>query len=125
MATGWRWLSRFCILLCAMNSAAAASWQPDRFDPLRTLHVSTFGSDDNDGRSADRPFRTISKAAATVKPGDLVLVRGGVYVEHVHLETPGTASRAWRSLGPSTWRSMASSSAIARAPGSVCATART
>ena len=90
MRTRSTWLCQFCLALCAVSSATAARWQPGQFQPLRTRHVSTFGSDDNDGLSEDRPLRTISKAAQTVKPGDLVLVRGGVYVEHVHLKTPGT-----------------------------------
>jgi parallel beta helix pectate lyase-like protein/pectate lyase-like protein len=43
-----------------------------------TYHVSPTGSDSNPG-SAARPFRTIQKAANSVKPGDTVLVDDGVY----------------------------------------------
>ncbi len=43
-----------------------------------TYHVSPTGSDSNPGSEA-RPFRTIQKAADSVKPGDTVLVDDGVY----------------------------------------------
>ena len=44
----------------------------------RVYHVSPTGSDSNPGSEA-RPFRTIQKAADSVKPGDTVLVDDGVY----------------------------------------------
>jgi hypothetical protein len=44
----------------------------------RAYHVSLTGSDSNPGSEA-RPFRTIQKAADSVKPGDTVLVDDGVY----------------------------------------------
>ena len=44
-----------------------------------TYHVSPTGSDSNPGSKA-RPFRTIQKAADSVKPGDTVLVDDGVYI---------------------------------------------
>ena len=47
-------------------------------------------SDENPG-SADRPLKTIGKAAALVMPGDCVTVRPGVYRESVHLKRSGTA----------------------------------
>src|SRR5262245_39890859 len=43
-----------------------------------TYHVSPTGSDSNPGSEA-RPFKTIQKAADSVKPGDTVLVGDGVY----------------------------------------------
>ena len=43
-----------------------------------TYYVSTAGSDANAG-SASRPFASIRQAAIVAKPGDTVLVRGGVY----------------------------------------------
>src|SRR5215471_460607 len=45
---------------------------------VATYHVSPAGSDSNPGSEA-RPFRTIQKAADSVKPGDTVLVDDGVY----------------------------------------------
>ncbi|WP_420401707.1 right-handed parallel beta-helix repeat-containing protein [Flagellimonas sp.] len=40
-------------------------------------------SDSNDG-SKENPFQTINKAASVVKPGERVLVYGGVYRETIH-----------------------------------------
>jgi len=45
---------------------------------VATYHVSPTGSDSSPGSEA-RPFRTIQKAADSVKPGDTVLVGDGVY----------------------------------------------
>lgn len=45
----------------------------------RAYHVAPTGSDSGPGSDA-RPFRTIQKAADSVKPGDTVLVDDGVYI---------------------------------------------
>src|SRR5215470_5964986 len=54
----------------------AAPGAPER--GVATYHISPTGSDSNPGSEA-RPFRTIQKAADSVKPGDTVLVDDGVY----------------------------------------------
>jgi len=46
-------------------------------------------SDDGPG-TADRPWQTIAKAAEKVVPGDVIVVRGGVYRERVLVKTSGT-----------------------------------
>ena len=46
------------------------------------LHVAMTGSDSADG-SADRPFRTINRAAAVARAGDTVIVHAGEYREWV------------------------------------------
>ncbi|MFI7426685.1 DUF1565 domain-containing protein [Micromonospora sp. NPDC049836] len=46
------------------------------------FHVATSGSDRADG-SAERPFRTINRAAGVAQPGDTVLVHAGEYREWV------------------------------------------
>ncbi|WP_433306458.1 right-handed parallel beta-helix repeat-containing protein [Actinoplanes sp. CA-030573] len=46
------------------------------------LHVATTGSDSADG-SAERPFRTIDRAAAVARAGDTVVVHAGEYREWV------------------------------------------
>lgn len=48
----------------------------------RDLHVSTKGSDVNDG-SISNPFRSISAAARLAQPGDVITVHEGVYRERV------------------------------------------
>ncbi len=53
-------------------------------------YVSTSGSDANAGSQA-LPFRTIAKGLATAQAGDVVLVRGGTYVERPSFPRSGTA----------------------------------
>jgi parallel beta-helix repeat protein len=56
-----------------------------------TYYVATSGNDANPGTIA-APFKTVSKAALVVVPGDVVNVRGGVYYERVRIPSKGTAS---------------------------------
>lgn len=64
-----------------------------------TYYVSTSGLDTNSG-AISSPWRTIQHAASTVKAGDTVFVRAGVYNEIVSPPTSGTAS-----AGPITFSS--------------------
>lgn len=57
-----------------------------------TYYVSTTGSDKNAGTSADRPWRTIQKAASMAAPGSTVYVRGGTYSEAVTVGVSGSAA---------------------------------
>ena len=50
--------------------------------PRGAAYVSPAGDDSNDG-SRSRPWRTLQKAAATVRPGGTVLVRSGTYAGFV------------------------------------------
>ncbi len=52
--------------------------------------VATSGNDSNPG-TQEQPFRTIQKAANTVKAGDTVYIRGGTYNEKVDMQTSGTS----------------------------------
>jgi hypothetical protein len=56
-----------------------------------TYYVSTAGSDSSSGL-LQAPWRTLSKAAATVASGDTVLVYQGIYPERIRLGQDGTAS---------------------------------
>lgn len=49
----------------------------------REIHVSTNGSDQNDGTAA-KPLKTISAAAQLAQPGDMITVHQGVYRERVN-----------------------------------------
>ncbi len=50
------------------------------------------GGHDSDNGAVSTPWATIQHAADTAAPGDTVLVRQGVYNEHVHLTKSGSAS---------------------------------
>jgi hypothetical protein len=54
------------------------------------FHVSTRGSDTHDG-SPQRPFKTISAAAAVAGPGDTITVHEGVYRERINPPRGGTS----------------------------------
>ncbi|MEW6179435.1 MAG: right-handed parallel beta-helix repeat-containing protein [Chloroflexota bacterium] len=57
---------------------------------LTVYYVSPTGSDSNNG-SFTQPWRTLNKAARSVKAGDIVYIRGGTYIEAVEITTSGTA----------------------------------
>ena len=59
-----------------------------------TYYVSTAGNDNNAG-TLSSPWRTIQKAANTVKAGDTVQVRAGTYNEIVTMKTSGNASAGY------------------------------
>ena len=50
------------------------------------------GDDANDG-TRESPWRTIHHAAALLKPGDVLYLRGGVYYEHVAVKAHGTSDK--------------------------------
>src|SRR3954467_4293563 len=58
---------------------------------LSAYSVSTTGSDSNNG-SADAPWRTLQKAADTVKAGDVVTVNAGNYEGFSAYGLRGTAA---------------------------------
>lgn len=57
-----------------------------------SYYVSPTGNDANAGTLA-APWRTVKKAAATVRPGDVVNLRAGAYREMVRLTRSGTAAK--------------------------------
>lgn len=56
-----------------------------------TIYVSTTGDDGNDGRTSDRPLRTMQAAADMAVAGDVVWVKDGVYEAPIVLAGTGTA----------------------------------
>ena len=54
------------------------------------FHVATNGSDTNPG-TTDRPFKTISAGAASLKAGDTLSIGPGVYRETIRVMSSGTA----------------------------------
>ncbi|WP_435124339.1 right-handed parallel beta-helix repeat-containing protein [Micromonospora tulbaghiae] len=95
------------------------------------FHVATSGSDRADG-SAERPFRTINRAAGVAQPGDTVLVHAGEYREWVkprrgglgdsrrityeaapgeHVVIKGSERvTGWEPLGGTVWRAVVDNS---------------
>jgi RNA polymerase sigma factor (sigma-70 family) len=85
--------------VAAPTTAPAPSATPTR-RPAGTgvtradIYVAPGGSDAGDG-SAARPFATLGKAVAAVRPGQTIALRGGTYrpTEPVTIATSGTAER--------------------------------
>ncbi|MCT7374677.1 right-handed parallel beta-helix repeat-containing protein [Chelativorans salis] len=65
--------------------------------PGDTHHVATIGFDSAQGTS-DAPWRTIQHAVDQAKPGDKVLVHGGVYNETVMITRSGSAEGGYITL---------------------------
>lgn len=60
-------------------------------------------SDDGPG-TAELPWKTVSKAAESVGPGDIVVIHEGVYRERVLIKTSGTAQQPIRfEAAPGEW----------------------
>jgi len=78
-------------ILCA-TSAFSGALRPAA-QPLNAAEyfVATNGCDAADG-SAERPWRTIQRAASVAGPGDTITIRGGVYREWVKPANAGTES---------------------------------
>jgi hypothetical protein len=53
-------------------------------------------ADDANPGTEEKPFRTISAAAAVAEAGDTVLIHGGIYRESVMIAHSGTADRPIR-----------------------------
>ncbi len=68
-------------VLCAVSSNASV------------YYVTTKGSDSSGNGSQSKPWKTIGKAANSVKPGDTVNVGAGTFQENVTLSISGTASQ--------------------------------
>jgi hypothetical protein len=72
----------FSLVLALGCSALAATYEVAQQNPR--------AGDDGPG-TAERPWKTLAKAAERAGPGDVVLIRGGVYRERVLLKTSGSA----------------------------------
>ena len=75
LCAGW-------LVLASVVSIFAATYEVAQRDPK--------ASDDGDG-TRDRPWKTITRATEKARPSDTVLVRDGIYREHVTAKTSGTA----------------------------------
>jgi parallel beta helix pectate lyase-like protein/List-Bact-rpt repeat protein len=80
----------FRIFAVAVILGIALTQAPAAAAPLRTFYVDPAGNDSAAG-SITSPWRTLQKAANTVRAGDLVIVRAGHYAG-LYLTTSGTAT---------------------------------
>ena len=55
-----------------------------------SYYVSNDGSDSNDGKSEDKPYRTVKKAMEALKAGDTLYLREGTYSEQINVTKSGT-----------------------------------
>lgn len=53
---------------------------------MREFYVSNSGNDNNQGTDITQPFRTIAKGVSELEPGDILYLRGGIYVEPVDIK---------------------------------------
>src|SRR5262245_11317308 len=81
---------RYVRIVSSLVVAAGFALLP-AFAWAATYYVATTGDNANPGTLA-APLRTIQKAAERARPGDRVLVRGGVYRETVRPAQSGTAA---------------------------------
>lgn len=65
-------------------------------------YVRTDGNDTRTGRTPSKAFRTITKAASVVNPGDMVYIGGGTYREAPSLTRAGSESKPIRFIGDIT-----------------------
>jgi len=87
--------NHFCLFATAILMAAISGWDKCHAVEQRTLVVAQLhpsASDDGPG-TAERPFKTISRAALEARAGDLVRVEDGVYRETVLVEQSGAKDR--------------------------------
>jgi hypothetical protein len=64
-----------------------------------SYYVRTDGDDARSGTSASLAFRTITKAATVVNPGDTVYIGGGTYRENPSVSRAGAADQTIRFIG--------------------------
>jgi Protein of unknown function (DUF1565) len=83
------------MLVCSFTTGAACSAQsnpPASVGSGAVYYVnSNTGNDGYAGTSTKMPFKTISRAARLVNPGDVVYVMSGTYPEQVYLTRSGSA----------------------------------
>ncbi|UPK72264.1 right-handed parallel beta-helix repeat-containing protein [Chitinophaga filiformis] len=60
---------------------------------VQDYFVSPTGSDNNDGKSPEKAFKTIQKAANLAKPGTTVHLAGGIYQQQLEINVSGTAEQ--------------------------------
>lgn len=74
----------FVVVLLVLSAAPQTAVRAQ----VHTYYVAPEGSDSNRG-TEEEPWQTISHAASTMRPGDTVLVKNGIYEEDVRIRQVG------------------------------------
>lgn len=83
-----RWIRIRSVLLCLLGVVTALA-APIAGHATESVYWVAPNGDDAGPGTADRPWRSLGKATATLVPGDTVRIRGGRYAERVRLERSG------------------------------------
>lgn len=81
----------------SLDSVLNSGFSPDLSVP-NVLYVSKAGNDENNGRSPDSSFLTISAAAANATSGSIIFVKSGTYTENNPINIPQDVSVVGDSL---------------------------
>jgi hypothetical protein len=85
LISGWTPLNAQPRPAILADGSELPSWeQPMKFSRTYYVDGSSAQADDGGPGSRERPFRTIGRAAEVLKPGERVVIAGGVYRESVH-----------------------------------------
>jgi len=87
--------TQWCAAQQLPNGLEMKTWQ-DGTVYSKTYHVAQnhpFAADSNEG-SADKPFKTIGKAAEVLKAGEKVIVHSGIYYEFVQPKNGGNDEKS-------------------------------
>lgn len=99
------WLAFHVVAACSFELATATAFQshaPVRplpqastrpFTSGPTYFVSGIDGNDDDAGTKESPWRTIASAVKKLQPGDTLVLRSGVYHEHVSTTLIGTAEK--------------------------------
>ena len=96
------WAATFMVLL--INYFPASSWLAYGQDAVGTTYYtrSTVGNDSNDGTSPETAWKTVTRGARDLGPGDTLIIGPGLYRESVGINTGGLPGQPVRILGDSS-----------------------
>ena len=78
--------------------------QPLEFSKTYYVDCDSPNADDNGPGTQDKPFRTISKAAEVLQPGERVVIASGIYRECVRPARGGSDRGRWSDHGRRAFR---------------------
>ena len=79
------------LLVVALTVSSITLFKTPTWAAGNTYYVSINNGDDSNAGTKDAPFKTIQHAADLMQPGDVCMIREGVYPEEVKLKNSGEA----------------------------------